>query len=245
MPFEILPAIDLLDGQCVRLERGDRDRRTVYGSDPAAMARRWRATGCTSLHVVDLNGAFDGTPVNRPHLAAIRDAFDGFIECGGGLRTAEAVDALLDVGIDCAILGTAALEQPQLIGELVARHGANRIAAGVDAKNGFVAVRGWVESGSVAALDLLAELARLGIRRVIYTDIATDGMLTGPNLGAMRAAATHVPEVGIIVSGGVASADDVRAVAAMPEPNIVGVITGRAIYEGRLDLTEVTHLIRA
>jgi len=243
-PFHILPAIDLLEGQCVRLERGDKNRRTVYSDDPAATARRWQATGCNALHVVDLDGAFEGSPANLPHLRAIREAHTGFIECGGGLRTVEAVERLLGIGIDCAILGTAALEDRSLVKRLLEKHGPARIAAGIDARDGMVAVRGWVETGKVRALDLLAELETLGIRRVIFTDIATDGMLTGPNLSALREAARHAPLVGIIASGGIASAADIHAVADAPEPNMAGVITGRAIYEGTLDLTTVAHLHR-
>jgi phosphoribosylformimino-5-aminoimidazole carboxamide ribotide isomerase len=243
--FRILPAIDLLDGECVRLERGDRDKKTVYGTDAAAMARRWHDAGASALHVVDLNGAFDGAPGNLEHVAAIRRNFPGFIEVGGGLRDAESVEALLSLDINCAILGTAALEDQELLKRLIADGHGDKLAVGVDARDGMVSVRGWTETGKVAALDLLAQLAELGIKRAIFTDIATDGMLTGPNLKATEEVARHVPGMTIIQSGGISSAADVEAVSKLPVPNIGGVISGKALYAGKLDLAAALKFERA
>jgi len=234
----ILPAIDLKDGKCVRLRQGRADDVTVYGDDPAAQARDWRAQGGQELHVVDLDGAFAGTPKHAEVIRRIIEAFGGPVEVGGGLRTPEALNAVLEAGAVRAIIGSAALEDPAFLSKAVECYG-ERIAVGIDARDGFVQTKGWVETTRTRATDLAAAVAKLGVKTIIYTDTATDGMLGGPNLTQMAAICDAAPECQITASGGVSSPYDVANLKALERPNLRAAIVGKALYDGRTTLREM------
>jgi phosphoribosylformimino-5-aminoimidazole carboxamide ribotide isomerase len=227
----ILPAIDVKDGRCVRLYQGDYSRVTTYDSDPVQVALRWQEAGASWLHVVDLDGAAQGRPVHVDLLKAIRAATKLRIEVGGGLRSLVHIERILDLGIERVILGTAALKDRALLGEAISRWD-ERIAVGLDVRDGLVAVAGWHETSRVKATVLAAELCAFGVPRFIYTDIARDGALSGPNLNALAELrrATWRP---LIASGGVSALADLHALAAL---NVEGVIIGKAIYTGDVDL---------
>jgi phosphoribosylformimino-5-aminoimidazole carboxamide ribotide isomerase len=228
----IIPAIDLQGGRCVRLVEGRADTATVFGTDPVAMARRWVAEGARRLHVVDLDGAFDGAPRHAAVIAAIVAAVPVPVEVGGGLRDLAAVEAVLATGARWAILGTAAALEPTLLGAACGRW-PGRVLVGIDAVEGRVAVRGWTETLPQSALALARQAAAAGAAGLIYTDVRRDGTGRGPNLEttAALAAAAGLP---IIASGGVASVDDLVRLAALP--GVTGAIVGRALYTGTLDL---------
>jgi len=234
----ILPAIDLKDGKCVRLRQGRADDVTVYGDDPARQARDWREQGGRELHVVDLDGAFDGEPRHAAVIRRIIEAFGGPVEVGGGLRTPEALNAVLEAGAARAIIGSAALEHPEFLAAAVELYG-DRIAVGIDARNGFVQTKGWVETTRVKATDLAVAVARVGVKTIIYTDTATDGMLGGPNLTQMAAICDAAPECQITASGGVSSRYDVENLIALERPNLRAAIVGKALYDGRTTLREL------
>ena len=232
----VIPAIDLSNGQVVRLARGDMNEKTVYGDDPAAIARRWADEGAQVLHVVDLDGAISGKLANLDAVADILAAVSVPVELGGGLRTAEDVRRVLEIGVQWAIMGTAALRNRSEVEAVVADFG-DRIIVGIDARDGKVAVEGWTERSDVAAGELAREMARLGVGRLICTDIATDGMLTGPNVPAMRQLCEAV-DVPVVASGGVSSIEDVRALRELEPLGLLGCIVGRALYTGDLSLPE-------
>ncbi len=232
----VIPAIDLKAGRCVRLKQGRMDEATEYSADPAATARRWAAAGARRLHVVDLDGAFAGRPENQGAIRAIVDAVDVPVEVGGGIRDAATAAAVLDSGVRYAILGTAALEDPTLVARLADRY-PGRILVGIDARAGRVAVRGWAEVSDTPAVDLAARLSDAGAAGFIFTDIERDGMQTGVNLDATAAFARATP-VPVIASGGVSTLDDIRRLLPLEPLGVTGVITGRALYEGTLDLAE-------
>ena len=234
----ILPAIDLKDGKCVRLRQGKADDVTVYGNDPALQARDWREQGGKELHVVDLDGAFAGTPRHVETIRRIIEAFGGPVEVGGGLRTPEAVASVLDAGAARAIIGSAALEDPELLSKMVEQYG-ERIAVGIDARDGMVQTRGWVETSAVRAVDLAAAVAKLGVKTIIYTDTATDGMLQGPNLSQMAAICDAAPTCEITASGGVSSVYDVENLKALERANLRAAIVGKALYDGKVTLREM------
>lgn len=234
----ILPAIDLKDGKCVRLRQGRADDVTVYGDDPAAQARDWAAQGGSELHVVDLDGAFAGTPKHSEVIRRIIEAFGGPVEVGGGLRTPDALRTVFDAGAARAIIGSAALEDPAFLSEAVELYG-DRIAVGIDARNGFVQTRGWVETTAVKATDLAVAVARAGVKSIVYTDTATDGMLGGPNLTQMAAICDAAPTCEITASGGVSSPFDIVNLKALERPNLRAAIVGKALYDGRTTLKEM------
>lgn len=238
----ILPAIDLMDGQVVRLEQGRADRKTVYHHDPVAMARRWQDQGARYLHLVDLDGAFGGELKNLEVVREITRELTIPCELGGGLRTLEALEQVLAAGVKRAIIGSKACESLDFIRQAVDRFGGDRLAVGIDAKDGKVAIRGWVEVSSWDALELARAVADRGVRTIIYTDIATDGMLSGPNTVAQQAMRKAVPEVQLIASGGVGSLEHIRALAQID--GLYGVIVGKALYDGKMDLPaclSITH----
>ena len=226
----LYPAIDLMDGQVVRLERGLAEKKTVYSDDPVAMALRWQAAGADWIHLVDLDAAFEGKSRNLEVIRAIAEAVTVPCELGGGMRDAGSIEAGLSTGVRRVIIGTKAAE-PGFLAQAAGAFGPSRLAVGIDAKDGKVAVKGWVETMELTALDLAREAVTAGIRTIIYTDIATDGMLRGPNLEAMREMAEAVP-CDLIASGGVSGPEDIVALAAIP--GIHGAIIGRALYEGRM-----------
>ncbi|MEI6345527.1 MAG: 1-(5-phosphoribosyl)-5-[(5-phosphoribosylamino)methylideneamino]imidazole-4-carboxamide isomerase [Verrucomicrobiota bacterium] len=226
----LYPAIDIMGGQVVRLERGEAAKKTVYGTDPVAMALKWEAAGADWIHLVDLDAAFEGVSRNLEVIRAIVSAVSVPCELGGGMRDASSIEAGLATGVRRVIIGTKAAE-PGFLAEAAGKFGPSRLAVGIDAKDGRVAVKGWVETMELSALDLAREALNTGIRTIIYTDIATDGMLQGPNIAAMREMATEVP-CDLIASGGVSGPEDVRQLAGVS--GLHGVIIGRALYERRM-----------
>jgi phosphoribosylformimino-5-aminoimidazole carboxamide ribotide isomerase len=243
--MEIIPAIDMRGGRCVRLLQGDYGRETVFADDPAAVARRWRDAGATRLHLVDLDGAREGRPVNRATVKKILAAVETPVQLGGGLRDPETVRLYLDGGVDRAVLGTAAVkDQAMLTGVLAGFPG--RIAVGVDAREGIVVTEGWRDISGIAAPNLVRQLAEMDVPRVIYTDTVRDGTLTEPNFPALetilsyfRLSATHVQ---IIYSGGISSIDHLRWLAAT---GVEGAVVGRALYTGDIDLAEARAAIQS
>jgi phosphoribosylformimino-5-aminoimidazole carboxamide ribotide isomerase len=238
----ILPAIDLRGGKCVRLRQGDYQRETIYADDPAAQARAWAEGGAGIIHLVDLDGAKAGSPANLAAVAAICAAVPVPCELGGGIRSAAHAEAAFAAGAARIILGTAACEDPALVGGMIAAFGPERVVVGIDAKDGRAATRGWLEDSGLDALELAAGFAARGVRRFIYTDIATDGMLSGPNLAAMAAFCDRVPSCRVIASGGIAGKNDVLDLIALRRPNLEGVIVGRALYDGRVTITELAAI---
>jgi phosphoribosylformimino-5-aminoimidazole carboxamide ribotide isomerase len=231
--MQIWPAIDLRGGKCVRLRQGDYSRETVYGDDPAEAARRWVGEGATCLHLVDLDGARDGAIVNLPAITAIVAAAGVPCELGGGIRDEGAIQRLLDTGLSRLVIGTRALKEPDWFRD-VARRFQRRLALGIDAKQGMVATDGWLETSSQRAIELAQQFTAEPIAAIIYTDIARDGMLAGPNLEAMQEMNDAVG-LDVIASGGVTNAGDVRNLAKI---GMAGCIIGRALYEGTLTLSD-------
>lgn len=237
----VFPAIDLRGGRCVRLLQGRADAETVYAEDPGAVARGFRAAGATWVHVVDLDGAFRGVPANGDAVQGIVAAGMN-VQLGGGLRDEATVARTLAAGVSRVVVGTRAAESADFVAHLVRTHG-DRVAVGIDARDGRVAVKGWVETTPLPAVDFARRMEAAGVATLIYTDIATDGMLTGPNFAALEALLDAV-SCSVIASGGVASVEHVRRLAALAatHPNLAGVITGKAIYEGTLDLAEALRV---
>ncbi|MED6311117.1 MAG: 1-(5-phosphoribosyl)-5-[(5-phosphoribosylamino)methylideneamino]imidazole-4-carboxamide isomerase [Pseudomonadota bacterium] len=236
----LYPAIDLKDGQCVRLRLGDMDQSTVFNDDPAAQAHDFVAAGCEWLHLVDLNGAFEGKPVNASAVEAILGATDIPVQLGGGIRDMATIDAWLERGIRRVILGTVAVKDPDLV-RAACDKWPGRVAVGIDAKGGKVAIEGWAEVSELKAEALAAEFEGAGVSAIIHTDIDRDGVLAGPNIEATArlAASTAIP---VIASGGVSSLDDLLAIQA--NGTIEGAISGRALYDGRINLEEAISLLR-
>jgi phosphoribosylformimino-5-aminoimidazole carboxamide ribotide isomerase len=235
----LYPAIDLKDGQCVRLLRGDMASATVFGTDPAAQARAFEGAGCRWLHLVDLNGAFEGRPVNAAAVEAVLAAVTVPVQLGGGIRDRATLEGWLERGVARVILGTAALRQPELV-QAAARAHPGRVAVGIDARGGQVAVEGWAETTEVRAADLARRFEDAGVAAIVYTDIDRDGALEGPNVAATAALARAVA-IPVIASGGIASLDDLRALKATRV--IAGAISGRALYEGRIEVAEAVRLL--
>lgn len=243
--FTILPAVDLKGGQCVRLRQGRADDATVYGSDPAAQAREWAAQGATWLHVVDLDGAFQGHPAHLEVIAGMVKASGIPVECGGGLRSDADLEALLACGVSRAILGTRALEHIDDLAVLAAKYG-DRLAVGIDARDGFVQVKGWTETSRVTATDLARQAAAAGVRTIIYTDTATDGMLRGPNFSGNEAVCDAVGAgCRVIASGGITTAEDIVRLRGLGKANLAGAIVGKALYEGRTSMADLLAAARA
>lgn len=258
MSFTIFPAIDLREGRVVRLRQGDPSAQTTYSDDPAEVAARWAAEGAAWLHIVNLDGALtftmriaarsdgagcgDTLPINLRRLADIRAAVDLPIQFGGGLRTLADVARALELGAARVVLGTVAVREPELVREAVARFGAERVVAGIDARDGFVAVHGWQETSALDVLTVARRMADCGVMRIVYTDISRDGMLTGANVAA-TAELARASGLRIIASGGVASLDDIRALAERAPEGIEGVIVGQALYTGAFTLADALDAI--
>ena len=234
------PAIDLKDGRCVRLVQGDMDRATVFGDDPAAQGRAFADAGCEWIHVVDLDGAFAGRPVNGEAVKAVIDAVDIPVQVGGGIRDLDRIADWLQKGAGRVVLGTLALSDPDLAREACRRH-PGRVAVGIDARDGLVAVEGWSRNSGVDVMELARAMEGAGAAAFIHTDIARDGVLGGPNIEATIALAEAV-SLPVIASGGVASMDDIRALKRTGV--LAGVICGRALYDGRIDPAEAAALVR-
>jgi phosphoribosylformimino-5-aminoimidazole carboxamide ribotide isomerase len=238
----VIPAIDLKEGRCVRLEQGLMEKDTVYSDDPGAQAKAWQDQGGELLHIVDLDGAFAGVPKNKEAIEAIVQAIDIPTELGGGIRDLETIEAYLELGVGRVILGTIAKENPALVAEACKRF-PGKIVVGIDAKDGLVAVRGWADVTEKLATDLAKEMEGFGVEAIIYTDIARDGMMQGPNLEATKALAEAI-SIPVIASGGVSSLRDIRQLLTIEESGVSGVITGKAIYTGALDLREAVELTK-
>jgi phosphoribosylformimino-5-aminoimidazole carboxamide ribotide isomerase len=238
----VIPAIDLKEGKCVRLEQGLMDKDTVFNDNPAAQARAWQDQGAEMLHIVDLDGAFAGEPKNRAAIEAILKAITIPSQLGGGIRDIATIEAYLSLGLSRVIIGTAAQRNPELVREACARF-PGRIVVGIDARNGMVAVQGWAELTDITAVDLARKFEGFGISAIIYTDISRDGMLQGPNLEATRALAEAV-SIPVIASGGVSSLQDIRNLMAIEASGVTGVITGKAVYTGAIKLAEAVALTK-
>lgn len=237
----IIPAIDLKDGQCVRLRQGLMDDSTVFSDDPVAMAKRWVNAGCRRLHLVDLNGAFAGEPVNGDVVTAIARAYPDLpVQIGGGIRSLETIEHYVRAGVDFVIIGTKAVKEPAFVAE-ACKAFPGKVIVGLDAKDGRVATDGWAEVSDVMAADLAKKFETDGVSAIVYTDIARDGMMQGVNVEATVAMA-QASSIPVIASGGITNLDDIRALNAVASQGITGAITGRAIYEGSLDLAEAQQL---
>lgn len=237
----VIPAIDLKDGRCVRLYQGKADQETVYSNDPVETALRWQSLGAKMLHVVDLDGAFEGRPKNLPVVAEIASALDIPIQMGGGIRNLPAIEEILSLGIARVILGTVAVHDRALVMEACRRFGADRVLVGIDARAGQVAVQGWVESTGENALDMARQMKGLGVQEIVFTEITRDGTLEGPAFDALeRMCSTGLR---VIASGGVASLDDLRHLRSLADKGLSGVIIGKALYTGAIDLGEAIEVV--
>lgn len=236
--MEVIPAVDIRAGRCVRLDQGDYARETVFAADPVEVARRWQDLGAHRLHVVDLDGAREGVPRNQPVIWRLVDALSIPVQVGGGIRTLEAIDGYIQAGAGRVAIGTAAVKDQDLLLNALALYG-DRILVGVDARDGMVATDGWLETSRMRALDLIARLSEFGVRRIFYTDISRDGMLGGPNFTAIQEVVEHAAglpsPLAVIASGGVSELEHIRRLKLI---GVEGVIVGKALYTGALDLRE-------
>lgn len=237
----IYPAIDLRGGKCVRLFQGLASEETIYFEDPLDAARKWIEEGAKHMHVVDLDGAFSGGSANLDAVQKIAQETQLRVQLGGGMRDDSSVKEALSLGLSRVIIGTRACTDPQWVGELIKEFGPDKIVVGIDAKDGLVATKGWVETTKIGAIELAQQMQDLGVRWIIHTDVATDGAMKGPNLEAQQKIAEAVPSCQIIASGGVTSSGDIDALRELSKttPNIEGVIIGRALYEGTIELSKI------
>jgi phosphoribosylformimino-5-aminoimidazole carboxamide ribotide isomerase len=239
--MDVIPAIDLLAGHCVRLYQGDYQQSQVFNEDPVAVAKQWQQAGATRLHLVDLDGAKAGKPENWKAIQAIVEAVDIPVQVGGGLRDLNRVTRLFEMGVQYAILGTAAVESPDLVGDL-SQAFPGRIFVGIDAREGKVATRGWLETSEITAIDLAQRMTDQGAAAIIYTDIKRDGTLQGPNLEALRELTTAI-ETPVIASGGVSSLTDLLSLLGLAPLGVTGVIVGKALYTGDLSLKQAIQAV--
>lgn len=240
--FVLYPAIDILDGKAVRLLRGDYNEKTTYADNPAEVALQWAEQGASYIHVVDLDGAKEGSPKNRPVIEEIVRRVSVPVQVGGGIRSGETLEALFSLGVSRCILGTAAIETPEFVRHALAEYG-ERIAVGIDAKNGWVAVNGWLETSDVSAIELGRQLKDWGATRAIFTDIARDGTLTGPNLAASVELAEQTG-LRVIVSGGVKETENLLELARFQQAGIAGAIVGKALYAGNIELRDALQRVK-
>lgn len=239
--MEVIPAIDLLDGKCVRLYQGDYERSQIFNDNPVAVARSWSEQGATRLHVVDLDGAKEGKTTNLAAIEAIVAAISIPVQVGGGLRDRASIVRLLNLGVQRCIVGTVAVEQPELVQELCQEF-PEQIVVGIDARQGKVATRGWLETSEVLATDLAQRMTVAGAAAIIYTDIHRDGTMSGPNRAALRELATAI-DIPVIASGGISSLSDLLALLALEPLGVTGAIIGKAIYTGDVNLTEAVQAV--
>jgi phosphoribosylformimino-5-aminoimidazole carboxamide ribotide isomerase len=238
---EVIPAIDLKGGRCVRLYQGDMERQEVFSEDPLAVALKWQEQGAPRLHIVDLDGAVAGRPVNLGVINGVAALVDVPVQVGGGIRGLESAQRLIDMGVARIVLGTAAVEEPGLVSQMLARFGPQAIVVSVDARGGMVAIKGWREGTDVAASQLIKEMAALGVVRFVYTDIARDGTLTSPNFEAIAEVVRHT-RASIVASGGVASVDHLVRLVGL---GVEGAIVGRALYTGAVALKDAIEAVQS
>lgn len=237
----VIPAIDLKNGKCVRLIQGRFDSETVFSDDPVKVAMTWQEKGAKFLHVVDLDGALIGKPQNLEVIERIARAVSIPIEVGGGIRDEHSLKTMFEIGVHRAILGTSAVENPEFVREMCLKYD-ERIAVGIDAKDGLVMIKGWIENGKVEAISLASQVRSLGVKVVIYTDVKRDGTLSGPNVDATRRLAQAIPGVNVIASGGVSTIEDVKNLKKLEEFGVTGVIIGKALYTGNISLEEAIKI---
>jgi phosphoribosylformimino-5-aminoimidazole carboxamide ribotide isomerase len=235
----VIPAIDLRGGRCVRLFQGDYAKETVYSDDPAGQAKKFEEAGARIIHLVDLDGAKAGHPVNLDAIRSICAAVKIPCELGGGIRTEADAEEVFSAGVSRVILGTVACENPKLAADFVKKFGAEKVVVGIDAKNGYVAIKGWIEESKTLATELAVKMASLGVKRFIFTDIATDGALTGPNVKSMSQFCDLLPGAQVIASGGVSAAKDMTSLRELAKANLEGAIVGKALYDGRASFKEL------
>jgi phosphoribosylformimino-5-aminoimidazole carboxamide ribotide isomerase len=240
--FTIIPAIDLKDGRCVRLKQGKAGDSKIYSEDPVAMARHWVEQGAEYLHVVDLDGAFQGHPVHTSVISQIVDTISIPVEVGGGLRTDDDLSMLLKFGVARVIIGTRAVSKPEELKRIVRKFG-DKVAVGIDAKKGFVQTRGWVETAKMKAVELAVAIDSAGIKTIICTDTEKDGMMAGTNVNAVAGICKAV-KCSVIASGGITSEDDINALLSLNCPNLAGAIVGKALYEGTIALPDLNRLVK-
>ena len=240
--MNVIPAIDIKNGHCVRLEQGRMDRETVFGDDPAAMARQWQSQGATLIHIVDLDGAVSKEPRNRSVIASILAAVDVPLQLGGGIRDMATIEGYLQLGIQRIVIGTEAIRNPELVRE-AGRLFPDRMVVGIDARNGCVAIEGWTETTETTAIDLARRFEDCGVAAINFTDIHRDGMQTGPNVEETGKLAQAV-SIPVVASGGVSTLDDIRNLLPLETQGVVGVITGRALYSGTLELKAALEVAR-
>ncbi len=234
--MKVIPAIDIKDGNVVRLVRGEYEQITVYSTDPADMARRWHSQGASILHVVDLDGAFSGEPKNMDSVSMIVKSVGIPVELGGGLRSIESIKWAFNVGVAKVVLGTKVVEDLEFISTAIKRYG-ERIVVSIDSKNGFVMIQGWTKSSTVNAIDMARRMEHLGASSVIYTDVAVDGTLAGPNITRLDNFLNNI-NIPVTIAGGISCVDDIRKLCALNRKNLTGVIVGKALYEGEVNLRE-------
>ena len=237
----IFPAIDIKDGQCVRLVQGKAEEKTVYSHDPSKMAALFQQQGAEYLHIVDLDGAFTGRPINTEVINGIAEAVNIPFQIGGGLRSLENVKDALNAGAQRVIIGTKAVRSPDFMKALLDDFGPERIILGIDAKEGLVATEGWVETVAYTALDFAVNMKKLGVETVVFTDIYRDGVLRGPNLNAIDRMA-KISEMQVIASGGISSLEDIAALKAMENEGVIGAVIGKALYDGKFDLAQAIRM---
>ena len=237
--MEVIPAIDIRGGRCVRLYQGDYEQETVYAEDPSEVASQWTSLGATRLHIVDLDGAKVGEPVNLPIIKKIVSSTTVPVQIGGGIRTFEAAQTAISAGVDRVIIGTAAVDDPGLLNRLVDELGAERIVVSVDAKDGMVALRGWTESSEVSASDLIQQMSGIGVTRFLYTDITRDGTLTEPNFESIQSLITY-SGTNLLAAGGISSVEHLTQLAKL---GTEGAVVGKALYTGDIDLKEALEIL--
>lgn len=237
----VIPAIDIKQGRCVRLLQGEMDKETVFSDDPSAMAARWEAEGAELIHVVDLDGAIEKRPRNLEAIRKIVETCTVPVQIGGGIRDTETIRMYMDLGVRRVVIGSAAIRNPDLVDE-ACREWPGRIVVGIDARNGMVAIEGWTQTTRISAVELGKRFEGKGVAAINFTDIERDGMRTGPNISAIKDF-TRLIDIPVVASGGVSAMDDIRNLAPLAEDGVVGVITGRALYDGSLDLkTAINYL---
>jgi len=242
----VIPAIDIIDGKCVRLVQGDYSKKSEYAVEPLDVAKAWESIGAEYIHLVDLDGARKGFPCNAKSISKIVKNIKIPVEIGGGIRTIDDFKLAISTGVDRIILGTAAIENRKLVSTAVTVFGAEKVVVGIDAKDGFVAVRGWLEVSNVSALDLAQDFMKLGVSRFVYTDIARDGSLAGPNLVKIKEFSEAVSASKVIASGGVGNLKDIEDLKALSEinTNIEGVIVGKSLYDKKIEFADILKILR-